>query len=65
MVDKAVQMKDDAAKKIKELDVKLKATSGSGGSKVQMLEKALEEQKRQNKELSKRVTELNEKLRAA
>ena len=65
MVDKAVQMKEDAAKKIKELDMKLKTASNGGGSKVQMLEKAIEEQKRQNKELMKRVGELNEKLKAA
>lgn len=66
MVDKAVQMKEDAAKKIKELDHKVKAAAANGpGSKVTMLERALDEQKRQNKELSKRVSELNEKLRAA
>jgi hypothetical protein len=66
MVDKAVQMKEDAAKKIKELDVKLKAAlNNGGGSKAQMLEKALDEQKRQNKELSKKVSELSEKLKAA
>lgn len=66
MVDKAVQMKDEAAKRIKELDVKLKAASNNGGgSKVQMLEKALDEQKRQNKELSKKVSDLSDKLKAA
>lgn len=65
MVDKAVQMKDEAAKKIKELDVKLKQTGGQKGSKEQMLEKQLEEQKRQNKELSAKVTDLMGKLQAA
>jgi hypothetical protein len=65
MVDKAVQMKEDASKKIKELDMKLKTASNGGGSKVQMLEKAIDEQKRQNKELMKRVGELNDKLKAA
>ncbi|HEY8280708.1 MAG TPA: hypothetical protein VIH99_13850 [Bdellovibrionota bacterium] len=65
MVDKAVQIKEDAAKKIRELETKLKTASGSGGSKVQMLERALDEQKRQNKELSNRVSELKTKLDAA
>lgn len=65
MVDKAVQMKDEAAKRIKELDVKLKQAGGNQGSKVTMLERQIEEQKRQNKELSKRITELMEKARAA
>lgn len=65
MVDKAVQMKDEAAKKIKELEVKLKQAGGQKGSKEQMLEKQIEEQKRQNKELSNRVTDLMNKLQAA
>lgn len=65
MVDKAVQMKEEAAKKIKDLDTKLKQSSGGNNSKVVQLEKQLEEQKRQNKELSARVTELRNKLEAA
>lgn len=64
MVDKAVQMKDEAAKKIKELDMKLKQAGGTKGSKEQMLEKQIEEQKRQNKELSAKVTDLMGKLQS-
>ena len=62
MVDKAVQMKDEAAKKIKELEVKLKQGTGAKGSQVQILEKQVEEQKRQNKALSEKVTDLTNKL---
>jgi len=63
MVDKAVQMKDEAAKRIKELDMKLKQASGGKGSKEQMLEKQLEEAKRQNKELAARIGDLMTKLK--
>jgi|GEM_PF-4836059 len=63
MVDKAVQMKDEAAKKIKELDLKLKQAGGNKGSKEQMLEKQLEEAKRQNKELAARIGEMMAKQR--
>jgi hypothetical protein len=65
VVDKAIQMKDEAVRKFKELDVKLRQSSGGTNSKVVTLEKQLEEQKRQNKELSKRVTALTEQLTAA
>jgi hypothetical protein len=64
VVDKAIQMKDEALKKIKELDLKVKQSSGGNSSKVQMLEKALEEQKRQNQALSKRVSQLTEQIQA-
>lgn len=65
VVDKAIQMKDEAVKRFKELDVKLKQSSGGNNSKVVMLDKQLEEQKRQNKELSKRITQLTDQLTAA
>lgn len=65
VVDKAVQMKDDAIKKMKEMDTKLRQSQGGNNSKVVMLEKQMEEQKRQNKELSKRITQLTEQLQAA
>lgn len=65
VVDKAIQMKDDAMKKLKELDIKLKQSSGGNSSKVIMLEKQIEEQKRQNKELSKRVSQLTEQIVAS
>jgi chromosome segregation ATPase len=65
VVDKAVQIKDEAIKKLKDLEAKLRASQGGTNSKQQMLEKQMEEQKRQNKELSKRVTALTEQLLAA
>jgi uncharacterized phage infection (PIP) family protein YhgE len=65
MVDKAVQIKEEATRKVKELEVKLKAATGENNSKVQALEKALEEQRRQNKELSKKISELSEQDKAA
>lgn len=58
MVDKAVQMKDDAAKKIKELELKVKQSGGTKGSKEQMLEKQLEEANRKIKELANRIGEM-------
>lgn len=64
VLDKAVVMKDEANKKLKEMDTKLRAASGGKSSQVTMLEKQLEEQKRQNKELSKRVSELKEQIEA-
>lgn len=64
MVDKAVQMKDEAAKKIKELELKVKQAGGTKGSKEQMLEKQLEEAKRQNKELAARLGDMMAKQRA-
>lgn len=65
VLDKAVVMKDDANKKLKELETKLRAASGGKSSQVTQLEKQVEEQKRQNKELSKRVSSLTEQLEAA
>ncbi len=65
VVDKAVQIKDETTKRMKEMDSKLRQTQGGNNSKVVMLEKQMEEQKRQNKELSKRVTQLTEQLQAA
>jgi hypothetical protein len=64
VVDKAVQMKDDAVKRIKEMDTKLRGYQGGNNSKVVALEKQIDEQKRQNKELSKRITQLTEQIQA-
>lgn len=60
VVDKAIQMKDEAIKKFKELETKLRQSQGGNNSKVIMLEKQVEEAKRQNKELSKRISQLME-----
>ena len=65
VVDKAIVMKDDAQKKYKELEGKLRTAQGGNNSKVVMLEKQLEEQKRQNQMLSKKVSQLTEQLQAA
>jgi hypothetical protein len=64
LVDKAVQMKDDAVKRIKDMDSKLRQSQGGNNSKVVALEKQVDEQKRQNKELSKRITQLTEQIQA-
>lgn len=65
VVDKAIQMKDEAVKRLKELETKLRSSQGGNNSKMVMLEKQMDEQKRQNKELSKRITQLTEQLQAA
>ena len=65
VVDKAIQLKDDAIKKYKEVETKLRQSSGGNNSKVVQLEKQLEEAKRQNKEMAKRVGQLTEQLQAA
>ncbi|RZA05622.1 MAG: hypothetical protein EOP11_12400 [Proteobacteria bacterium] len=65
VLDKAVVMKDEANKKLKDMETKLRAASGGKSSQAAMLEKQVEEQKRQNKELSKRVTALMDQLTAA
>lgn len=58
VLDKAVQIKDASEKKIKELETKVRGASGGNNSKVVQLEKQLEEQKRQNQAMSKRVSGL-------
>lgn len=65
VVDKAIQLKDEAVKRLKDYEAKLRQTQGGNNSKVVALEKALEEQKRQNKELSKRITQLMEQGKKA
>jgi hypothetical protein len=65
VVDKAVQIKDETSKRMKEMESKLRQTQGGNNSKVVMLEKQMDELKRQNKELSKRITQLTEQLQAA
>lgn len=65
VVDKAIGLKDEAVKRLKEYETKLRQASGGTNSKTQMLEKALEEQKRQNKELSKKITQLMEQIQKA
>jgi DNA repair exonuclease SbcCD ATPase subunit len=62
VVDKAIQLKDEAVKKLKDYETKLRQSQGGNNSKMQMLEKQLDEQKRQNKELSKKITQLMEQL---
>lgn len=64
VVDKAISMKDEAVKRFKELDTKLRQSQGGNNSKSVMLEKQLEEQKRQNTALSKRITQLTEQIQA-
>ncbi len=63
LVDKAVVMRDEAMKKIKELELKSRQASGGNNSKIVMLEKQLEEAARQRKEMSQRINELMEQLR--
>jgi hypothetical protein len=65
MVDKAIQIKDEALKRIKELEVKVKQSAGGKTSQVVMLEKQLDEQKRQNKEMNKRLGTLLKQLQEA
>lgn len=65
VVDKAIKLKDEAVKRLKDYEAKLRQTQGGNNSKVVALEKALEEQKRQNKELSKRITQLLEQGKKA
>lgn len=55
--------KEDLAKKLKETEFKLKAAIGESLNKTTSLEKQLEEQKRQNKELIKKLNELSEQTR--
>jgi predicted nucleic acid-binding Zn-ribbon protein len=62
VVDKAIQIKDDVTKKLKAAEAKLGQSSGGNNSKVVALEKQLDEQKRQNKELSKKVSQLLEQV---
>ncbi|NUM87629.1 MAG: hypothetical protein HUU37_00355 [Bdellovibrionales bacterium] len=62
IADKAVQLRDEAIKKSKDLEGKLRMTSGGTNSKVAQLEKQLEESMRQRSLLSKRVDELTQKL---
>ncbi|MGE3263564.1 MAG: hypothetical protein AB7K68_17440 [Bacteriovoracia bacterium] len=58
-------MKDQLLRKIKDLDVKLKAATDERSSKIMGLEKQLEEAKKKAKEMSKRITELTEQLKDA
>lgn len=62
IADKAVQLRDEAVKKVKDLEGKLRMTSGGTNSKVAQLEKQLEESMRQRSLLSKKVDELTQKL---
>jgi hypothetical protein len=64
VLDKAVQLKDEAVKKVKEMDLKLRQSQDGNNSKVVTLERQLEEQKRQNKELSKRLSQAGDKKAA-
>lgn len=64
VLDKAVQLKDEAVKKVKEMEMKLRQSQDGNNSKVITLEKQLEEQKRQNKELSKRLSQSGDKKAA-
>ncbi len=65
VVDKAIQVKDDAVKRLKDLETKLRQSQESNNSKVITVEKQLEEQKRQNKEYLKKISQLTEQLQAA
>ena len=58
IADKTVQIKDDAMKKVKELETKLRLSLDGNNGRVITLEKQIEEQKRQNKELSKKLATL-------
>ena len=62
VLDKAVQIKDASEKKIKDLETKVRGASGGNNSKVVQLEKQLDEQKRQNQAMSKRVSGLISQL---
>lgn len=62
VVDKAIALKDEAVKRLKDYESKLRQSQGGNNSKVVALERQLDEQKRQNKELSKRITQLMEQL---
>ncbi len=59
VVDKAIQLKDDAMKRLKDTETKLRQATEANSSKAVQLEKQLEEAKRQNKELSKKITTLS------
>lgn len=65
VLDKAVQLKDEAVKKVKEMEMKLRQSQEAGNTRVAAVEKQLEEQKRQNKELSKRLSTTDQGKRAA
>lgn len=64
VVDKAIVIKDEATKKVKDLETKLRQFQGGNNSKVTTLEKQLEEAKKQNKDLMKRITTLTEQIQA-
>jgi hypothetical protein len=63
LADKAVVMRDEAMKKIKELELKSRQASGGNNSKVVMLERQLDEATRQRAEMSKRISELMDQIR--
>jgi hypothetical protein len=65
MLDKAVVIKDEAQKKLKEYEHKLKASSGGNNSKQVMLEKQIEELKRQKSDMSKKYDDLRKEYEAA
>lgn len=65
VLDKAVQLKDESVKKLKELETKLRQSQEAANTRVAAVEKQLEEQKRQNKELSKRLSTADQGKRAA
>lgn len=58
-------MKDQFLRKIKDLEVKLKAAQDERNGKLIALEKQLEDNKKKMKDMSKRITELTEQLRDA
>jgi len=64
VVDKAIVIKDEATKKVKDLETKVRQLQGGNNSKVTTLEKQLEEAKKQNKDYLKKITALTEQIQA-
>ncbi|MGZ6289328.1 MAG: hypothetical protein ACXWQO_14165, partial [Bdellovibrionota bacterium] len=58
-------IKDQFQRKIKDLELKLKAANDDRGSKIMALEKQVEDQKKKVKDLTKKITELTNQLRSA
>jgi len=61
-VDKALIMKDEAVKKMKEAENKLRQKQEGINFQITQLEKQLEQATKLNKDLMKKITELTEKL---
>jgi uncharacterized coiled-coil DUF342 family protein len=58
-------MKDEALKRNKDLETKVKQASEGNNSKIVTLEKQIDEHKRKNQELSKKISQLVEQITGA